>query len=191
MSFFSRVEFDDGCHGGQSPLDQVETPSGAYTETNDSDNEVASASSSSKPMGFRNMNRSTAVGLVLVACAAAIGAAASLLKTSSRFTTIPAGENSLSNNIAALEQRHLQASWCSSHERCAHLEGVCCPTFDGVILGCCDNYSPPTDPQPTGSPPTPAPPSPMTQSTPSRSHQPVRLAKSSQMQKSTKQISIS
>ncbi|CAJ1964829.1 unnamed protein product [Cylindrotheca closterium] len=43
---------------------------------------------------------------------------------------------------------------CKSHSMCAGIGGDCCPTSDGIFLGCCENA--PTD-APTTSPPTGSP----------------------------------
>jgi hypothetical protein len=29
---------------------------------------------------------------------------------------------------------------CTAHPACSHLEGDCCPTIDGILLGCCKNH---------------------------------------------------
>lgn len=40
-------------------------------------------------------------------------------------------------------QQQTQSARCSDHDRCAsaNLSGFCCPTSDGVVLGCCDVVS--------------------------------------------------
>jgi len=72
----------------------------------------------------------------------------------------------------------IEDSQCSSHSRCAHLEGDCCPAPDGTMLACCNDRpeesvppvpetpapvpkqsapEPPAPEQPTPEPPVPEP----------------------------------
>lgn len=68
-------------------------------------------------------------------------AGASSYPTMEDFTTAP------TTSISSFRPTDDQNAQCFYHSQCAavNLTGTCCPTSDGVVLGCCDNFLEETD----------------------------------------------
>lgn len=68
-------------------------------------------------------------------------AGASSYPTMEDFTTAP------TTSISSFRPTDDQNAQCFFHSQCAavNLTGTCCPTSDGVVLGCCDNFLEETD----------------------------------------------
>merc|ERR1712176_1354311 len=62
-----------------------------------------------------------------------------LLPTSSLSMTPPFP--STAPSTSSTDETQVRAASCSFHPKCAaSLVGDCCPTIDGITLGCCDNF---------------------------------------------------
>merc|ERR1719343_1240162 len=64
-----------------------------------------------------------------------------LLPTSSLSTAPPFSSTEPSTSLTA-DGTQVRTASCSFHPKCyaASLVGDCCPTLDGVMLGCCGNF---------------------------------------------------